>query len=113
MEWFSTKVRVVCLIENTGAVNYMDCVHLFRATDYADAEAVALRLGRTHEKEYKNGAGELVRWRLKEVVSLDQIGTTIKDGAEVSSEFRDLEPDVAIAFDAEFRPEDSLPTNSI
>jgi len=34
MEWFSTKVRVVCLIEGAGAAHYVDCVHMFQAKDF-------------------------------------------------------------------------------
>lgn len=113
MDWFSTRLRVVCLVEGSGASRYMECVHVFRATDLDDAGAVALRLGRKHEQEYKNGDGALVRWRLKDVVTLDRVGLTIDDGAEIYSEFRDIEPGVQIEFDEELHPEDSTPTQCI
>jgi hypothetical protein len=31
MNWYSSKVRVVCLVQGHGAVRYMDSVHLFKA----------------------------------------------------------------------------------
>jgi hypothetical protein len=112
MNWYSSKVRVVCLVQGHGAVRYMDSVHLFKANDFPDAHAVAVRLGRKHETEYANGDGELVRWRLQCLISLDCIQGKL-DGAEVYSEPVPLEPGDAFAFDAAFRPEDSEPTQTV
>ena len=112
MGWFSTNARLVCVIEGEGAVEYMDCVHLFQANEYADAQLRALELGRTQEQEYRNGEGKLVRWRLKELVSLDAVVADL-DGAEVYSQPTPLEDGVEIPFDTVFRPEDSDPTSSI
>ena len=111
--WFSTNVRIVCLIEGEGAARYMDCVHLMRATDFEHAMTRALALGRTHESEYKNAERQLVRWRLQEVVSLDAIPKEDLDGAEVYSEPKPLEEGSSIPFDTDFRPEDSEPTQTI
>lgn len=113
MNWFSTKVRLVCLLEGAGGTRYMDSVHLFRAKDSADAHGVALKLGREHEDEYRNSEGETVRWRLKEIVSLDCLGAELVDGVEVYSEPVALETDVAIDFDDVFHPEKSEPTQTV
>lgn len=113
MNWFSTKVRLVCLLERSGATRYMDCVHVFRAADFENARHVALRLGQKHEEEFKNRDGELVRWRLQKLVSLDLLGPELVDGAEVYSEPVELEPGLVIAFDAVFRPEDVEPTQTV
>lgn len=113
MNWFSSKVRIVCLIETVGASRYMAPIHLFRAEDYDAARARALVLGRAHEQEYRNGDGHLVRWRFKEIISLDMIRADDLDGTEIYSEFSAIEDGVFIPFDAQFRPEDSDPTNTI
>jgi hypothetical protein len=113
MNWFSTKVRLICLVEKTGGIRYMDSVHVFRATDFESARYAALRLGRAHEEEFRNSDGELVRWRLKELVSLDFLGADVVDGAEVYSEPVPLEAGLVIAFETDFEPERSNPTQTV
>ncbi len=70
----------------------MDCVHVFRAGDWDAAFRRALELGRLHEEEYQNEAGEAVRWVLAEVISLDRVRSASLDGAEVYSEITEVEP---------------------
>ncbi len=113
MIWFSTKVRLVCLIEPDGSDGGMDSVHLFRAEDYDDARAKALQIGHSHEQEYKNHQGMLVRWRFQEIVSLDAIKAENLDGAEVYSEPIEFEEGEGIPFDTVFHPEDSEPTTTL
>jgi len=108
MRWFSAKNRIVVLIEGIGAEHFMDCVHVFRAADFDDAFQTALRIGKSHQQDYLNGEGRMVRWRLQEIVSLAQIGRRI-DGAEVHSEFVDLAAGEEVAFEHVFHPEDSTP----
>ncbi len=91
----------------------MDSVHVFRAEDYDDAQARALSIGRSHEQEYNNHEEMLVRWRFKEIVSLDAIKPDDLDGAEVYSEPFELEDDERIPFDTVFHPEDSEPTSTL
>ncbi len=80
-DWFSARLRCVLLIQDVGAVRYMDSLYLLRATDFAKAFTRVLDLGRREEKEYRNHDGQLVRWRFKEVLSLDIIAAQL-DGAE-------------------------------
>lgn len=112
LQWFSAKVRSICLVEARGANRYMDCIHIFRASGWDDAMRKALALGRTHEQEYTNEDGHHVRWRLKEVVSLDLIPDGQLDGAEVYSEFSAVPATEFVPFDAEFRPENSHPVQT-
>jgi len=113
MTWFSARDRLVCLIEPEGATRYMDSVYVFLERDFKRAKQRAIRLGKSQEEEYMNKYGERVRWRLKEVISLDIILSESLDGAEVYSEPIDLEPSERIPFDQTFDPDDSDPTQTI
>lgn len=112
MTWYSSKVRIVCLVQGQGAVRYMDSVHLFQAHDFQDAHATAVTLGRRHEEEYTNVDGNVVRWKLQRLISLDSVKGDL-DGAEVYSEPVPLGPDDAFAFDAVFHPDESDPTGTV
>lgn len=111
--WYSSNLRLVCLIEGEGGVIYQDSVLLLRADSFEEAFTIAIRLGRRMESEYLNGENKRVRWRLKELISLDIISGESLDGVEIYSEPNDLEPGLELAFEAEFQPEKSEPTQSI
>jgi hypothetical protein len=87
-EWFSTMVRLAILIEGTGLVDYNDVVYVFGAGGFDEAFSRAISLGSGDEREYRNEDGRLVRWRLAEVLTLDQIGPGDLDGAEVWSQLK-------------------------
>ncbi|MCP4681494.1 MAG: DUF4288 domain-containing protein [Desulfobacterales bacterium] len=91
----------------------MDSVYVFLEGDFDGAMRRAIHLGRSEEEECMNKYGERVRWRLKEVISLEIIRSESLDGAEVYSEPVDLEPGEIIPFDQTFNPEDSDPTQTI
>jgi hypothetical protein len=112
-------VRLAVLVDPEGAVQYSDSVFVFQVENCDDgselrrrAFARALKLGIEQEEEYLNEAGDRVRWRLKEVVTLDLLGDELLDGMEVTSDLVDLEPDATISFDAVFNPEASKPTQT-
>jgi len=107
--WFSSTVRRVCLVEGEGCVMANDSVHIFRATDFDDAFERALEVGRAQEEEYRNGAGQLVRWRLEELLSLDMIRAESLDGAEVHSRLEEIDPPREVDMDEVFTPECSQP----
>jgi hypothetical protein len=111
--WFSTKVRLVCLIEPLGAHRYMDSVFVFRSSDFDAAFKRALELGRSQESSFLNNLNQHVVWKLKEIVSLDQLDAQSLDGVEVYSEPVALGADEQIPFDAEFHPEESTPTQTV
>lgn len=111
--WFSAKVRLVLLIAGSDAVEYRDSIFVFRSTDFPPAFQRALAIGRSQEEQYENAEGRLVRWRFKEIVSLDIIQTDELDGAEVYSEPVDLEEGAKIEFETSFEPELSKPTQTI
>jgi hypothetical protein len=111
-QWFSARIRLVCLLEGSGAQRFQDSVVVFRARDFADAFRRALEIGRGHEEEYLNGDGERVAWRLKEVLSLDVVHGDL-DGAEVSSEPVDVLDEVRDPFETTYAPESSDPTQTI
>ena len=111
--WFSTKVRLVCLIEPIGAVRYMDSVYVFRSADFQTAFKRALELGKSQEKTYFNVDKQKVVWKLTEIVSLDMITAESLNGAEVYSEPVDLAPGEAFPMDAALYPELSEPTQTL
>jgi hypothetical protein len=104
---------MVCLIEPKGGYSYMDSVILFQSTDFDSAFTKALQLGRKREESYLNDENHQVVWKLKEIISLDIIDFNSLDGVEVYSETVDLDPGELIPFNAEFRPEQSQPTQTI
>ncbi len=91
----------------------MDCLYLIQAVDFEAAKARALTRGKQEEEEYVNSSGELVRWRLKGLISLDLIGGGLEDGVEVYSEPAELEPGISYTADQIFYPEASEPTQTI
>jgi len=113
LQWFSSKIRLACLIENVGATRYQDSIFVFLAKNWEDALKVALELGRKQEEAYFNKDDERVHWKLKEVISLDLITASSLDGVEVYSEPVDLEENNNISIDTEFSPERSDPTQTI
>src|SRR5215471_20174637 len=97
--WFSAKVRLVCLIEPTGAVRYMDSVYVLRSADFQSALERALDLGKSQERSYLNADNKRVAWKLAEIVSLDIITAESLDGVEVYSEPVELAPGDALPID--------------
>ena len=112
MQWFSTRIRLACIVKPKGLQRFMDSIYVFRSTDFDNAFRKAIDIGRSQEKTYLNDAQELVEWRLKEIISLDLIRTESIDGAEVYSE--PVEPTASdLAFNNAFHPEDSNPTQTL
>jgi hypothetical protein len=113
MKWFSAKIRMVALVETKGGNHYMDSVYLFKCDyDWDKAFQKALAIGKRQEEEYINIDGEKVKWRLKEIISLDIIQKLSADGTEVYSEPVWLKENDVISFDALFHPEKSEPTQT-
>jgi len=112
MRWFSSKLRFAVLVEDAGASHYNDLILLFCATDFEAGFKRALSLGRGREKEYVGGEGHRVRWRLKEVLSLDILDDEL-DGAEVYAESVDVPEEHALQFDSTFTPEARTPPQTV
>jgi hypothetical protein len=110
--WFSAMLRMVVLVDGIGGSRRVRSVVLLRATDWAEAKLRALQRGREEERSYVGGTGEQVLWRLEAIETIDLLGEEIADGREVYAEPVDVGIGEAIAFDAEFRPEDSEPGQS-
>jgi hypothetical protein len=110
--WFSAMLRMVVLVEGMGGSRRVRTVVLLRAADWSEAKERAFQRGLDAERSYAGGAGEQVRWRLESIETIDLLGEEMGDGREVYSEPVDLGVSEAIAFDAEFRPEESEPGQS-
>jgi hypothetical protein len=111
--WFSAKLRIAVLIESVGLWEWMEVVHLFRASGFDTAFGRALALGRTHEQEYPNERGQRVRWRLARVETLNMIRDEDLDGAEVHSEFVAGKDSEEPEFDTVFDPESHTPSQTL
>jgi hypothetical protein len=114
--WFSARLRFAIMVEPEGAVEYADSVYIFQMKDenentdpWGEALRHAIRLGEQQETDYRNFKNRQVRWRLKEVTTLDMIRSTNLDGAEVYAEFVSLGEDEKIPFDTLFHPATSCP----
>jgi len=110
--WYAAKLRFVILLETTGSEDASDSIYLLRSHSLDAAFARALEIGRAAESEYLGGTGERVRWRLKEIVTLDLLQATELDGIEVHSQFMPLGHDEHYGFEDVFRPELSKPHNT-
>lgn len=113
MTWFSAKTRCICLIEGIGGISQMDSIYIFRAPSFREAKNTAIILGRQAENEYTNADGQCVRWKLKEILTLDEIENQKLDGAEVYSESIDIQNSDEYRFEVDFHPELSSPTQTI
>lgn len=119
MAWFSARLRFAVLVDPEGATTYSDSLCIFqieRSEDDVDtwgqAFQRALQLGYQREEEYLNPENHRVRWRLKEVSTLDLIQSESLDGAEVYAEFTPLGEDEELPFDTHFDPGKSAPTQT-
>jgi hypothetical protein len=83
--WFSAMLRFVA-VSPDRVLHRSRSLVLLRAADWEPARAKALELGRGQERQYVNGAGDPVRWRLEAVETLDMLGANLPDGREVYSE---------------------------
>jgi hypothetical protein len=107
--WYAAKLRFVVLIETTGAEHGENSIYLLRSDSFEGALARALEIGRLAEHEYLGATGEHVRWRLKEIVTLDVLQAADLDGVEVHSELTPLREDERYSFEHVFKPEASQP----
>jgi len=107
--WYAAKLRFIVLLEKTGSEHVEDSLFLLRSDSFEAAFARALEIGRVAEREYVGGTGERVRWRLKEIVTLDVLQAAELDGVEVHSQFTPLTDDERYGFDHVFQPESSKP----
>jgi hypothetical protein len=95
------------------AVDEAESVVLLRAPDgdWDSAFQRAVSLGRGLERRYTNGDGQQVAWRLREIRTLDQIGTEITDGREVHFTVSSFSSDAPLTA-ADLRPEEARPGQS-
>ena len=114
MTWFSACLRMVCLIEGEGFVRYEDSVVLMRQPNRESAFERALELGAVRESTFINADGASVRWAFVRVLTLDELGTTIGEDAEVYSQPTFTPEDgEGLNMYSTFSPQVSPPNNSI
>ena len=113
-QWFSAKIRLACLVDPTGLVGYRDAIYIFQSYDFDDAFKRALGIGKSQETSYLNANQQPVKWKLKEIISLDVVGSApLESGTEVHSEPVEPLPSEQFSFEHEFDPATSKPTQTI
>jgi hypothetical protein len=103
----------VILLETTGGSSVSESIIVFRSSSFEAAFPRAIEIGHQHETEYIGGTGERVRWRLKEIATLDLVQSTELDGAEVYHQLTPLDDGDHYGFDYVFQPELSKPAQTI
>jgi hypothetical protein len=107
MEFYAARLLFVILVDDgrPKKKNHFDeSVVVFRAKNFADAFKRALKLGKSHETDYKNDKGQRVRWAVVEILNLDWVGKTI-DGKEVASNLHCRTQKQPIPASKKFHPE--------
>jgi hypothetical protein len=114
VKFYSARLLLVILIDDgrpRKSHTWDEIVVVFRARDFDHAFERALRIGRSHEAEYRNYKGEKVRWALVEIVNLDIVGRRV-EGREVASHLHTRRSKKPVSFSAKFHPEESDPGQS-
>ena len=109
--WWSASIRLVVFV-GADPVEHAASVVLFHAPegDWDAAFQHALQAGYALEQSYVNGDGQQVTWRLRDVQTLDTIGTDIQDGREVFFTTTPIgSEDVGVA---DLRPEETRPVQT-
>jgi hypothetical protein len=111
MKWYSSLLEFIVDIEDDGIVSANESLILFLAHDYSEAQNRASELGIAREVDYVNSTGKKVSWRLKKIVTLDELDETMEDGREVYSRLIEISPP-DISTNSEYGPADSTPYNT-
>lgn len=109
MDYYSTRLLIVCLVDDGKPRKSNTCDHpffIFRARNYVHAFERALRLGKQHEHRYKNIKGQWVRWAFVEVEDVKHLGKEL-DGLEVGSVLDVHRSRKPIPFNKRFSPKKS------
>jgi hypothetical protein len=110
--WFSATLRLFIVNSVVGKLRAEEGVFLVRADDFDDAFSKFLRLGELREENYKNHLGEEIKRRFAEITTLDLVGESNLDGAEITSSACD-EPDPSVTLGTQLNPSRSKPTQTI
>jgi len=84
--WFSAMVEYALHVEGQCEYRLVKSVLLVRAGDFDEALNRVIAAARAREEAYRNADGELVRWMLKRVVTIDWLDSRLTSGREVYSE---------------------------
>jgi len=103
--WFSGMVEYALHVEGEYEYRLVKSVLLVRAGDFSEALRRILNASRAREVSYANADGHLVQWVLKRVVTIDWLGSHLKNGREVYSEPAEILPVPSQGL--MFTPEDS------
>jgi hypothetical protein len=93
--WFTANILFKA--DHGGIANYKplweEQIVLFQAVSESDAEAKATAYGQSHQHEYTNDEGTLIRWSFQKVERVYAVeSTALVDGTELFSRFlRDSE----------------------
>ena len=89
--WYSASMSYLVIVQGRVLDKILSVV-VFKAPEgeWGTAKSKAISLGRRQDRSYLNDEGETVEWRLAAVITLDYLGTELKDGREVYAEPQDV-----------------------
>jgi hypothetical protein len=112
-QWYSAKLRFAMMVSPEGGDTLNDTVIVFKAKNFKDAFARGIAIGEKSEEEYLNGEGNLVSWKLMEMIHINIIRSDKIDGAEVHSELFSVGEGETIPLETVFNPKDSNPSQTM
>ena len=110
-QYYSARLLHIAVVGGRRRLRKHLCdetVFVFRATSDVDAFRRAIKIGRSHEHEYRNKYRQIVRWAFAEVIAMTCIGR-VADGLEVSSRLYHRVLSKRTSLRQRFHPERSKP----
>ncbi len=105
MEWYSTCIRLVCIVGEVGIVDIWDHIYIVRANTRELAVEASNNIGHSKEQLYENADKELVRWAFVGIVHLDKLGKRLSSGKVVYLSNALKVRSIPINFNAVFFPD--------
>ena len=112
MPYFCARLLFLSLVDDGRPISDCTCEYSFfivAADTFKDAFEEAVSVGNREQLDYLNCDGNQVRWVLKAVEELRELGTELS-GIEVGSLFDRQRFDEPVSFDVTFDPTATKPT---
>lgn len=111
-EWYSSKIRIAYLVEDSFEDFYWDSLFLIKSNSFDNAHSKALEIGYGLEKVYQNANQKLVHVKFKEILTLDFVGE-ITDKCEVLCDKSKIPKSVNKDINSKYLPENSKPEQTL
>jgi hypothetical protein len=114
-QWYRARIRWAEMVEGRGIRHCEEGLYLFRSEDREAAFQRALEIGEGGQSGGEEG-GRRPRWvetRLAEVVTLDCLGTDLKEEEPLEVHWIQLPATEKIDFEYKFEPTKKVPGRSL